>query len=134
MCQSCCLQDCGTLGSGDCNAVDFKINCLHRIFPPSLFLVDSAEFTFFHTSAAFDTLVLVNDMWILDRAHDCSGRTVAGTQRTSAALVTVDVEGEKRLTYTCRTAFFLDVCFVLVAEEMKGGEYRVGSCLAQAAQ
>ena len=73
-------------------------------------------------------------MRVLNASHDCTCRTGTCAQGTSAALVAVNDIRQERLTYAGRTAFFLDMCLVLVTEEMKGGQYRVGSGLAQTTQ
>ena len=66
------------------------------------------------------------------RADDGVVGTGAGAQSTSTALIRINVVGEKGFTYACRTPFFFDVSFILIAEIAQGRKHRVGGSLSQA--
>ena len=49
-------------------------------------------------------------------------------------LVLINNEGEKALTYACRTLLVNDVSYILVAEEVKSSENGVGRSLTETAK
>ena len=68
---------------------------------------------------------------IADRAVDRIVGAVPCTQGTAAALVRINMVGEKSLTYTGRTSLLYHMSLVFFAEIAEGGQYRVGGSLAQ---
>ena len=68
------FKNCRACRSGYVKTIDFKINIFHILHPPLLF-IDRAETTFFHTSAAFHALILIDHMRLSDRTCDRVVRT-----------------------------------------------------------
>lgn len=58
-------------------------------------------------------------MRLLDLAVDSAIRTYSGAGGTAAAFVWINAVLQQRLTDACRTFLILDVCYVLVTEEVK---------------
>ena len=73
-CKVRCFKDRRACRSGYIKTVEFKINIFHILHPPLLF-VNCTETAFFHTSAAFHALILIDHMRLSDRTCDRVVRT-----------------------------------------------------------
>ncbi len=130
------LQNGGTLGDANGNAVYFYIYHFHDRHTPSSNFADSLKLTVAEADTALDTLFgvdgvgrqLVTGCDII-RLGDGADRAVAGAQAAADTLILVNDEGQQIFADTGGALLVHNVSNVFVTEEAERGQNRVGSGL-----
>ena len=104
------------------------------ITEPSLVNIDCTELTAGDTLAAADTGVGIDDVRLLLLAGDGLCGALTSAEATADALLFVDGVGQQIHALLGGALLVVDVSLVFVTEVTDGGQNRVGSSLAQAAQ